>query len=130
MYNPPSLRSLRELLYYITYLRVCQALFLFFLKFFLKCSFQAVFTAPLSPTAFLFYRILPLLSTLFCIFLFFFCVPILYANIWGFSPFFIHHIWVFDFYLGDRKKALKLTNLGLRSFLTSPFQEYFFPIFT
>ena len=39
--------------------------FLFFLKFFLKCSFQAVFTAPLSPTAFLFYHILPLLSTLF-----------------------------------------------------------------
>ena len=49
--------------------------FFIFLKFFLKCSFQAVFTAPLSPTAFLFYHILPLLSTLFCIFLFPFLCP-------------------------------------------------------
>ena len=49
--------------------------FFIFFKFFLKCSFQAVFTAPLSPTAFLFYHILPLLSTLFCIFLSLFYCP-------------------------------------------------------
>lgn len=73
--------------------------FFIFFKFFLKCSFQAVFTAPLSPTAFLFYHILPLLSTLFCIFLSLFYCPYFARQHLGFSPFFIHHIWVFDFYL-------------------------------